>query len=47
LEVLSMLAKLDDAHVQRLCRAYSVGAVGERELAATRLAVEQLRLRTR
>src|SRR5689334_20034787 len=41
MEILSSLSQLDDAHVQRLCVAFSIGAVGERELAAARLAVEQ------
>ncbi len=41
MEILSRLAELDDAHVQRLCNAFAIGAVGERELAAARLAVEQ------
>ena len=43
LDVLTRLAKIDDAIVERLCRAYSSGLVGERELIAARLAAEQAR----
>lgn len=41
MEILSRLSELSDAHVQRLCDAFAIGAVGDRELAAARLAVEQ------
>jgi hypothetical protein len=43
MEILHRLAKLDDIHVQRLCLAYGYGALGDRELAAARLAAEQSR----
>jgi hypothetical protein len=43
MEVLGKLGELDDAIVERLCRAYSAGALGERELIAARLAAEQVR----
>lgn len=43
IEVLSRLGQLDDAIVERLCRAYFAGALGERELMAARLAAEQVR----
>jgi len=41
MEILSRLSELDDAHVQRLCDAFAIGAIDERELAAARLAAEQ------
>ena len=40
-EVLERLSILDDEIVDRLCRAYASGAVGQRELAAARLAARQ------
>ena len=40
-EVLARLAELDPPAVDRLCRAFAVGALGDRELAAARLAVQQ------
>jgi len=43
LEVLFRLGEVDDAIIERLCRAYVKGALGERELIAARLAAEQLR----
>lgn len=43
IDVLCRLSKVDDAIVERLCRAYSSSLLGERELAAARLAAEQLR----
>jgi hypothetical protein len=42
MEILSQLSALDDDIVSRLCRAFSDGAVGRRELAAARLAAEHL-----
>ena len=41
LQVLSRLAAIDDAIVDRLCRTYAAGTLGKRELAAARLAAEQ------
>jgi hypothetical protein len=40
-EILARLSELDDAIVERLCRAHANGQVGERELSAARLAAEQ------
>jgi hypothetical protein len=42
LDVLVRLASIDDAILERLCRAYAEGALGERDLAAARLAAEQV-----
>jgi hypothetical protein len=42
LDVLTRLAAMDDAIVDRLCRAYAAGEVGERELVAARLAAQQM-----
>lgn len=41
LDVLGRLASIDDAIIDRLIRAYSEGALSERDLAAARLAAEQ------
>jgi hypothetical protein len=41
--ILARLSELDDRHVHRLCHAYAIGALGDRELAAARLAVQQAR----
>ena len=41
MEVLARLAAIDDAIVDRLCRAWAKGVLGERDLAAARLAAEQ------
>lgn len=41
-DVLSRLASIDDAILGRLCRAYAEGALSERDLAAARLAAEQM-----
>lgn len=43
MEILSRLGAVDDAIVERLCRAYAAGALGGRELIAARLAAEQVR----
>jgi hypothetical protein len=43
MEMLARLAELDDAHVERLCRAYAIGALDDRDLAAARLAAQQAR----
>jgi hypothetical protein len=43
MEVLSRLSSIDDSIIERLCRAYAAGALGERELVAARLAAEQVR----
>jgi hypothetical protein len=43
MEVLFRLGAVDDAIIERLCRAHATGALGERELIAARLAAEQLR----
>jgi hypothetical protein len=43
MEVLFQLGAVDDAIIERLCRAHAAGALGERELIAARLAAEQLR----
>jgi hypothetical protein len=40
--ILGRLGWYDDAIVDRLCRAYAEGTLGERELAAARLAGEQM-----
>jgi hypothetical protein len=40
IEVLARLATVDNGIIDRLCRAYAAGALGERELAAARLAAE-------
>jgi hypothetical protein len=42
LDLLSRLAALDDGIIDRLCQAHAAGALGRRELAAARLAAEQL-----
>lgn len=44
MEVLSRLSSIDDTIVDRLCRAHAMGVLGSRELAAARLAAEQVRL---
>jgi len=41
MDILARLAKIDDAIVARLCRAFAEGLLGERDLAAARLAAEQ------
>jgi hypothetical protein len=41
MDILSRLASIDDAIVDRLCRAHAGGVLGERDLAAARLAAEQ------
>jgi hypothetical protein len=41
-EILMRLSGLDDAIVERLCRAFADGELGARELIAARLAAEQL-----
>ena len=46
-EVLERLADHDDAIVERLCRAFADGKLGERELSAARLAADQLPKRWR
>jgi hypothetical protein len=43
MKVLGVLSALDDLIVDRLCGAYVEGMLGERELAAARLAAEQVR----
>jgi hypothetical protein len=43
MEILCRLGTVDDAIVERLCRAYVKGALAERELIAAKLAAEQLR----
>jgi hypothetical protein len=43
MEVLSRLGAIDDSIIERLCRSYIVGALGERELLAARLAAAQVR----
>jgi hypothetical protein len=43
-DVLSDLALIDDAVVDRLCRAFAAGQVGGRELAVARLAAQQARV---
>ena len=43
LGILSRLSSIDDAVVERLCRAYAGKSLGERELSAARLAAEQFR----
>ena len=40
--VLQKLGEYDDRSVDRLCRAYIEGGLTKRELAAARLAVQQL-----
>jgi hypothetical protein len=42
IDVLSKLGAVDDAIIERLCRAYSGGALGERELIAASLAAKQV-----
>lgn len=42
LDVLVRLASIDDAIIERLCQAYAEGALSERDLAAARLAAEQV-----
>jgi len=41
MDILARLAKIDDAIVARLCRAFVESGLGERDLAAARLAAEQ------
>jgi len=41
MQLLEILHTLDDRIVDRLCGAYVEGRLGERELAAARLAAEQ------
>lgn len=41
LDILARLASIDDAIIDRLCRAYVEGVLSERDLAAARLAAEQ------
>jgi hypothetical protein len=41
-EILAQLSEHDDAIVERLCRAYANGELGERELAAAHLVAQQL-----
>jgi hypothetical protein len=41
LDILARLSAIDDRAVMRLCWAYAEGLLGERELAAARLAVER------
>jgi hypothetical protein len=43
IELLFKLGAIDDAIVERLCRAHAAGALGERELIAARLAAQQVR----
>jgi hypothetical protein len=43
MEILFRLGGVDDAIIERLCRAHVQGSLGERELIAARLAAEQLR----
>ncbi|MEA2906614.1 MAG: hypothetical protein QOI12_4001 [Alphaproteobacteria bacterium] len=43
IDALGRLDAIDGSIVERLCRAYVAGALGERELFAARLAVEQVR----
>jgi hypothetical protein len=43
MSILGRLASYDDAIVDRLCRAHAERRLGERELAAARLAAEQMR----
>jgi hypothetical protein len=40
-DILGRLAAIDDAIIDRMCRAYAAGMIGEPELAAARLAAEQ------
>jgi hypothetical protein len=42
IEALARLSAFDDAIVDRLCRAHAEGMLGEREVLAARLAVDQL-----
>lgn len=46
-DVVARLAELDDAIVDRLCRAFAEGQLGEREIYAARLAAEQVGWPTR
>jgi hypothetical protein len=41
MDVLARLSAIDDAIVDRLCRAWAEGVLGERDLAAARLAAKQ------
>jgi hypothetical protein len=41
INILSRLAAIDDAIIDRMCRAHAAGMIGEPELAAARLAAEQ------
>jgi hypothetical protein len=43
MDALGRLAGFDDTIVDRLCRSFSEGLIGERELIAARLAAEQVR----
>lgn len=42
-DILSRLSSLDDRIIERLCRAFAYGQLGDRELMAARLAAEQVR----
>lgn len=42
-DILGRLSRLDDTIVERLCRAHALGALGDRELMAAKLAAEQVR----
>jgi hypothetical protein len=44
-EILARLSSINDAIVERLCRAFACGQLGDRELMAARLAAEQVRSR--
>jgi hypothetical protein len=43
MEMLARFAAIDDLIVERLCRAYASGLLGDREIAAARLAADQIR----
>lgn len=42
-EILARLSSINDAAVERLCRAFAYGQLGDRDLMAARLAAEQVR----
>ena len=42
-EILARLSSINDATVERLCRAFAYGQLGDREVMAARLAAEQVR----
>jgi hypothetical protein len=44
IDLLFKLGAIDDVIIERLCRAFAAGALGERELVAARLAAQQVRL---